>query len=137
MAYAFDTNLVVRLLVEDDAAQLALATDLVGQARERDRSILIDDIVLCELEWVLERSYRVPRDRILASLRALHADRLFRFSDRQRVADALDAYESGRGDLADYLLGLRNEAADSQTTFTFDSALRGDPRFTVLPTRRR
>ena len=51
--------------------------------------------------------------------------------DPRRVTTALSSYQRGKGDLADYLLGLRGEEAGVRTTFTFDRALRGDERFTL------
>ena len=128
----FDTNLVVRLMVEDDAAEVRRARTLLEEAAERDELVLISDIVLSELEWVLEVAYRVPRRRILAALNTLVADDRFCFEDRHRVATALNLYQQGKGDLADYLIGLRSEAVGARTTFTFDRALNNDPRFTVV-----
>lgn len=130
----FDTNLVVRLMVEDDAAQAQRARTLLEEAAERDEQVLISDIVLSELEWVLEAAYKVPRQRILAALNVLLADERFCFEDRHRVATALNLYQQSKGDLADYLIGLRNEAASARTTFTFDRGLSDDLRFTVVRT---
>jgi predicted nucleic-acid-binding protein len=126
----FDTNLVVRLMVEDDVAQARRARKLLEEAAERDELVL-SDIVLSELEWVLESAYKVPRQRILVALNALIADERFCFEDRHRVATALNLYQEGKGDLADYLIGLRSEAAGARTTFTFDRDLSDDSRFTI------
>jgi predicted nucleic-acid-binding protein len=128
----FDTNLVVRLMVGDDATQARRARKLLEEAAERDEQVLISDIVLSELEWVLEAAYKVPRPRILAALNALIAEDRFCFEDRHRVATALHLYQQGKGDLADYLIGLRSEAAGARTTFTFDRDLSNDSRFTVV-----
>ena len=127
----FDTNLVVRLMVEDDVAQARRARKLLEEAAERDELVL-SDIVLSELEWVLESAYKVPRQRILVALNALIADERFCFEDRHRVATALNLYQEGKGDLADYLIGLRSEAAGVRTTFTFDRDLSDDSRFTIV-----
>lgn len=128
----FDTNLVVRLMVEDDVAQARRARKLLEEAAERDELVLLSDIVLSELEWVLESAYKVPRQRILVALNALIAEERFCFEDRHRVAMALNLYQEGKGDLADYLIGLRSEAAGARTTFTFDRNLSDDSRFTVV-----
>jgi predicted nucleic-acid-binding protein len=128
----FDTNLVVRLMVEDDVAQVRRARKLLEEAAERDELVLLSDIVLSELEWVLESAYKVPRQRILVALNALLADERFCFEDRHRVATALNLYQEGKGDLADYLISLRSEAAGARTTFTFDRNLSDDSRFTVV-----
>ena len=130
---AFDTNLLVRLMVEDDAAQLRKARGVIREATEREEKILVTDIVLAELEWVLEFSYDVPRERILSTISDLAGDGRFCFEDRQRITDALDLYQAGKGDLADYLLGLPGEVGGARTTYTFDRGLRGDySRFTWL-----
>ena len=128
----FDTNLIVRLLVEDDAAQARRARKLLEEATERDEQVLLSDIVLSELEWVLEAAYKVPRRRILTALNALLADNRFCFEDRHRVTEAINLYHQARGDLADYLIGLRSEEVGVRTTFTSDRQLTNDSRFTVL-----
>ncbi len=129
---AVDTNVVVRLMVEDDERQVGQALRVLEEAGERSEPVLVTDIVLAEVEWVLESAYNVPRRRIVAALQALLADERFTFEDRARAKTALDLYQRRKGDLADYLLGLRGEEAGARTTFTFDGGLRGDSRFTVL-----
>ena len=129
---AFDTNLVVRLMVEDDARQAERSRRLLEDAAERDEPVFLSDIVLSEIEWVLDSAYDVPRKRILAAVGALLTDGRFCFEDARRVKIALDLYLQGKGDLSDYLLGLQGETAGARTTYTFDRGLRGDSRFTVV-----
>ena len=128
----FDTNVVVRLMVEDDDAQVRRARKLLEEAAEADEPVFISDVVISELEWVLEAAYKVPRLRILAALNELLADGRFSFEDRHRVTSALKLYQQGKGDLADYLIGLRADELGVRTTFTFDRDLRGEARFTVV-----
>ncbi len=128
----FDTDVVVRLMVEDDETQVRRARRLLQEAAEADEPAFITDIVLSELEWVLESAYKVPRLRILAAVNELLADARFSFEDRKRVTSALKLYHQGKGDLADYLIGLRADDLGVRTTFTFDHELRGDARFTVV-----
>lgn len=128
----FDTNLVVRLMVGDDERQAGQSRRLLEEAAERDEPVFLCDIVLSELEWVLESAYHVPRQRILAAVSALLTDGRFCFEDARRVSVALELYRQGKGDLSDYLLGLRGEAAGARTTYTFDRGLRSASRFTVL-----
>ena len=44
----FDTNLVVRLMVEDDVAQVRRARNLLEEPAERDKLVLLSDIVLSD-----------------------------------------------------------------------------------------
>ncbi len=61
---AVDTNLVVRLLASDDAAQTRRAAALFSSEQ-----IFISKTVLLEAEWVLRFSYDLPPKVILQALR--------------------------------------------------------------------
>ena len=66
---AFDTNVLLRLLLNDDARQSGQAQALVDQAVFRSDKVLLPDIVLCEMEWVLSSVYKVPKAAIIETLR--------------------------------------------------------------------
>lgn len=129
---ALDTNVVLRLVVEDDPGQLAVVRDLVGAAEAAGETCLLTDVVLCEIEWVLLSAYGATRADVLAAVQSLAGESLFDFEDRARLHRALDSYQHGRGDLSDYLIGHTSAALGARTTFTFDRGLAGDPGFTVL-----
>ncbi len=127
-----DTNLLVRILVEDDPEQLRRARTLLNVAAERSETAFVADNVLAELEWVLEDAYEVPRARILQALQAIVAAKRFEFADRRRVVQALELYQNGKAELSDYLIGLSGFQNGASTTYTFDRDLRDDERFTLL-----
>jgi predicted nucleic-acid-binding protein len=62
-----DTNLLVRAIVEDDADQAGLARKELGEAE----LVALTRPALCELVWVLDSQYKVPRPEIAAALRRL------------------------------------------------------------------
>jgi len=66
---AVDTNVIVRLLIEDDLAQAERARAIFGE--EESETIFISKTVLLEAEWVLRGGYKVPKMKILESLEAL------------------------------------------------------------------
>jgi predicted nucleic-acid-binding protein len=129
---SFDTNVIIRLMVEDDEAQARESRRVLDNAVERGERVLVTDIVLCEVEWVLDSAYRVPRSRILTAVQALCEDERFCFQDPGRVNEALDRYQQGRGDLSDYLLGISARDTGAGTTYTFDRSLSGEERFTII-----
>ena len=65
-----DTNVLVRLLIEDDAAQTRRARKLVDAAVTEQEAVLFSLPVLLETEWVLRSRYELPRDTILGLFRA-------------------------------------------------------------------
>ena len=126
---ALVTNVLVRFLVEDDPSQTQRARDRLQQVVDSDGRCFVSEIVLCELVWVLQRSYRVPRSEVLEKLRKLIRSRHLFFSDAGRVAAALDAYESGSGDFSDYLIREDSRSAGCDLVVTFDAALHRDAGF--------
>ena len=101
---ALDTNVLVRYLVEDDARQTAQAAALIERAIADDESLYVSDVVVCETVWVLSVAYKVGRKEIVAVLRNLFRARHLAFETVEQLIRALDAYEAGKGDFADYLI---------------------------------
>lgn len=129
---SLDTNVVVRFLVQDDPGQARKVRRLLEDSSERGEPCLLTDTVLCETEWVLESAYGATRPDVTLAFQRLLGSKSFEFEDRRAVGLALDAYQSGRGDLSDHLIGVRAVSRGASTTYTFDKALGGRPEFTLL-----
>ena len=124
---AVDTNVVVRLLVNDDARQGELARRLF----ESDE-IWIGVTVLLEVSWVLESVYGSRPPDTVKALRSLLGLPNVRVEDTAAVAAALDAASTGL-ELADALHLLR--APEGAELATFDRGLAKAGR-TLRPVRR-
>jgi predicted nucleic-acid-binding protein len=127
-----DTNILVRFLTQDDEQQSAIVDTVVAQATEEGEVFFIDDIVMCELVWVLRISYRFDKGTIAAALEQMLGTGLFTFDDRDLLLRALTAYRDGSGDFADHLIAFRNAKAGCDTTITFDRGLRGSEAISLL-----
>ncbi|HVT31531.1 MAG TPA: type II toxin-antitoxin system VapC family toxin [Rhodanobacteraceae bacterium] len=114
-----DTNVLVRYLVQDDAKQSALATQLIETTLHDDEPGWIASIVLCELVWVLEGPYDYARTTIVAALQRLLEIARFRVEEPAIAWRALDAYRSG-ADFPDAMIALGNERDGCAYTATFD-----------------
>ena len=112
---AVDTNVVVRLLVNDDPRQAAQARRLF----ETD-AIWIGVTVLLECAWVLESVYRLESAEVAEALRGLLGLPNVQVEDAATVARALDATRMGV-ELADALHLVR--APQDAVFVTFDRAL--------------
>jgi predicted nucleic-acid-binding protein len=126
---ALDTNVLVRFLVEDDPGQGRRAQALLQKAVDSGDPCFVSDVVLCEIVWVLQTSYRFERKEIGQVVGRLLRSRHLTFSDADRLARAAGAYESGRGDLADYLIREFASEAGCEAVATFDRALLREPGF--------
>lgn len=128
---ALDTNVLVRFLVEDDAAQTARVRDFLARLA-KDELCLVTDVVLCELVWVLRRSYRFSRDAIARVVRQLLYARQLTFASRDSVERALRDYEGGRGDFADYLIRDQARSLGCEAVVTLDRALLAEDDSTFI-----
>lgn len=129
---ALDTNVLVRLVVQDDEAQAARALALLEECRERDESCFVAALALCELAWVLRRVYKASHADVADTLRLLLDTSLLEFEDADLLRVALRAYTEGRADFADCVIGALGRRQGARTTFTFDRALRRESGFTLL-----
>jgi predicted nucleic-acid-binding protein len=128
----FDTNVLVRYLVSDDARQAALAEAEVERARLADDPIFLPAVVLCELVWVLRSVYGSSKLEVAGLVELILRTKLFQVEADLLVRRALDSFRAGKGDFADYMISetCRREGCDGCRTF--DHALAGSPGFTVL-----
>jgi predicted nucleic-acid-binding protein len=126
---ALDTNVLVRFLVEDDEAQSAAAAALIEETLSHGEGLFVSDIVLCETVWVLTAAYRVKRPAVLSIIRELLRAKQLSFSSPDSLSHALNAFASGRGDFADYLIREHARAAGCDHVVTFDRALLDDSGF--------
>lgn len=120
---ALDTNVVVRLLVDDDAAQCQRARRFVEAVEAADEMLWLSDVVLCETVWVLESCYRLPREAIARALARLIRARQIMIASSDQVAAALVRYAEGPADFADYVILEQSKAAGCEKLVTFDREL--------------
>ena len=112
---AVDTNIVIRYLTGDDAAQARAARKLVDGG-----DIALSCTVLLETEWVLCSLYGYDREHIHAALTAFVGLAHVELDDPARAARALDWFAKGM-DFADalHLAACR----EGETFATFDRKL--------------
>jgi predicted nucleic-acid-binding protein len=129
---SLDTNVLVRYLVNDDPKQAQTAERILDDCRDNREPVFLSILVLCELVWVLDRSYGQTKAQILAVLEKLLEMDLFRIEQESLVRQSLNHYRPGKGSFPDYLIGEISQRAGCRDTVSFDRALKGAPGFTVL-----
>jgi predicted nucleic-acid-binding protein len=116
-----DTNVLVRLLIEDDAAQTRRARKLVEAATAEGESVLVSLPVLLETEWVLRSRYEIPPATILGLFRAALETRELTFEDEPAVEEALFHWQESRSGFSDCLIMTHNRRLGCRSTVTFDA----------------
>ena len=126
-----DTNVVVRLLVEDDAEQTRRAQRLVARAFEQGEPVVVSLLVLIETEWVLRSRYEFDKDTVLHTLRKLLETRELEFEDESAVEEALFHHKDSSAGLADCLIAAHNRRLGCSATATFDAKAARLPGFVL------
>jgi predicted nucleic-acid-binding protein len=103
-----DTNVVVRLVVTDDADQTGRARKLVEQALSREEPVLVSLLVLLECEWLLRSRYKFSRVELLSIFRALLEAREPSFEDERALEEALFYWKDSACGFSDCLIAARN-----------------------------
>ena len=117
---ALDTNVLVRYLVQDDAAQLAAATKLIRKCVSAGQSLFVPTSVTVELEWVLRSTYGFGKGDVVQVLSSLLSTAELVFQDEQALEVALLLFREGSADFADCVhIALASEAGE-QPLWTFD-----------------
>lgn len=114
------TNVLVRYLVQDDPAQAKKASALIDRAAAQDSAMFINNIVICELCWVLGRGYGFARADLAEVIEKILLGRQFEIEKKDLVWAALTDFKASRADFADCLIGVTNVIAGCESTRTFD-----------------
>jgi len=114
-----DTNIVVRYLTHDDARQTDRAVRVMDSLSS-DSPGFLSLIVIAELVWVLEVSYRLKKTEIEQVLEALLRSNELVIERAEVVAQALDKFKASRADFSDCLIERSGYAAECDYTVTFD-----------------
>jgi predicted nucleic-acid-binding protein len=136
MSAAIDTNVLVRVLVQDltAAAQCAAARDVVAQASASGEPLLVTLCALLETEWVLRSCCKVDRASMTAAVVAMLETPGIEFEHAPAVEEALYLLElHPSADFADCLLVARAAHLGRDRFVTFDAGAAKLPRAELVP----
>jgi predicted nucleic-acid-binding protein len=109
-----DTNVLLRAVLGDDAKQSRVARLALSSADQ----VVLSRLALCEMVWVLSRSYKLPDEEISRTLRGL--------LDAENVIVDSGAIEAGLmtmaagADFADGVIAYEGNWLGGETFVSFD-----------------
>lgn len=124
-----DTNVLVRFLVGDDAAQFDKARKLIKREVAAGRRVFVSQLVLLETEWVLRSRYGLPKQQIVDVVSGLLDAADVQLEDEAAIEEALFTWKDATADFADCLIGARNRRLGCRATATFDAKAAKLPGF--------
>jgi predicted nucleic-acid-binding protein len=127
-----DTNVLVRYLTNDDTSQAELAERFLDQCRQDGELVFIPILVLCELIWVLDRTFGRNKPVLIEVVENLLATDIFRLEQESTVRRSLEHFRQGKAGFSDYMIGEINREEGCQDPVSFDRALRAASGFQIL-----
>ncbi|HUX66427.1 MAG TPA: type II toxin-antitoxin system VapC family toxin [Terriglobales bacterium] len=115
-----DSNVVLRYLAQDDPVQSPRAADLLERQLSRNRPGFLSLVVIAEIAWVLQRSYRLQARELAAAIERLLQAEVLVVESEQAVYTALMWLRLGRGGFADALIAAVAAEAGCTHTLSFD-----------------
>lgn len=115
-----DSNIVIRFLVQDDPKQSKKVNQWFDKWIQAEEVLWICQATLCEIFWVLERSYRLDKQELIKVLKLLLQTKI-EVENSEVVWEALYDYEKNANmGFADCLIGRQNSYFKCDATYTFD-----------------
>ncbi|AQZ52960.1 PIN domain-containing protein [Martelella mediterranea] len=114
-----DTNILLRLVLQDDAEQCRRVDRLMESLPERGPGH-INAITLMEFSWFLRKRLRVGRAELAAAIADLLEARDIEVEDEWQVEEALDLMNRTPAEFPDILIALRNTKSGCHATMTLD-----------------
>lgn len=128
-----DTNVLVRLLTQDDAAQAALVVRLFDANQGVDGALFISDVVVVEMAWILRARYDVAPPAFARAVQALLDNATIAWQSRDAVSLALVWFESrAAAEFADCLIVALAHRHGCTSTATFDRGMTDLPDVRTL-----
>ncbi|MGO8994763.1 MAG: PIN domain-containing protein [Polyangiaceae bacterium] len=116
---AADTNVLLRLLIEDDEEQARAARTF-----QRTHSpLFVSHVVLAELAWVLVSAYGFSRERVRTLVEMLIDTDGIALQEPNVVRAALEGFGASRADFSDCLILAIAQGAGAAPLATFDKRL--------------
>lgn len=129
---ALDTNVLVRYIVQDHAAQSKAATEVLEGQCTKFNPGFVSFVVLCELVWVLAYTYQYKKSVIISVLKQLLSTSELSIEDTTLARNALENYSCGKADFSDHLIVQIAKKHGVTETVTFDQKAGGCFGFKLL-----
>jgi len=120
LAGSVDTNILVRLVTQDDARQARAVNRLMARCANEGQLLWVPVTVVLELEWVLRTRASLAKAQVIQTMNALLSMVELSFESENAVEQALSDYQEGSADFGECLHVALARARQALPFWTFD-----------------
>ena len=128
-----DTNVVIRIILDDQPTQHQLARELLNSLTAENPAYLSREVVQ-ECVWVMETVKKMTRKQIASVLWYLLGISKLRLETPKSLAKCIDRYENGSHDFSDLMIQEYAERQGAYPVVTFDRKFSQLPGVKLLTT---
>lgn len=132
---ALDTNVLVRFLMNDDEQQAQQVYRLFKAVEAGRERFYVSLLVVLELLWVLESSFKLSRTEVLAALEDLTLLPVLEFESPTTLQSFMIEAATLNADLSDLLIAHQAKHQGCAEVYTFDRKALRCPIFSKLSVR--
>lgn len=121
--YIIDTNVLLRLLLQDIPSQYNQAEKLFLDAKKGKIDLIIPQIVIFEINFALRKFYHLQKEEIIEKLKSLVSTDYVKVKSRDIFQQAFILYKQNKVSFVDCFLVAKAEAEEADL-FTFDRKLK-------------
>jgi predicted nucleic-acid-binding protein len=118
-AAGIDTNVFLRVFIDDDGPQHAGAVALVRTQGQ----VFVGTVVIVEAVWALRSLFKFPKEKLVNFINTVLEADAFVLENREVLERAMFAFAVGKAGFADYVIVETARHRGIGQVFTFDRAL--------------
>ena len=104
-----DTNIIIRYLVQDDEIQSKKATHYIEKNCKVENPGFLNSVVICEIFWVLETSYKYSKLQIYQTIENLLKCPQIELENADAVLFALLHYKKSNAWMSGEITGVQDD----------------------------
>jgi len=117
-----DANVLLRLILGDVPDQFLKAKDLFSNARDGKIRIFIYEITIFELDFIMEKYYKIAKKEVISRLVELVGTKYLKVESRDAFMKTFLAYEKSKNSFVDCFLVTKTKT-EQRELFTFDKGI--------------
>lgn len=121
-SFVVDTNVFLRLILNDVPKQADKAEKLLKQAKAHKINLTVPQIIIFEIEYALTKYYGFPKDQVIDKLTSIVSAKYLTCQNREIFNKAIELYKGINLSLVDCFLAAYADKIEGKT-FSFDKNL--------------
>lgn len=118
-----DTNIFIRLFLNDNPKLSPIAKEIVTNCEQGKYCLVICSVTVLEIIWLLLSFYKIPKEKILLFLDEILKISNIEIIDRSIIEKTLSIYKTKNADITDVYWTVVMEQEKIKEIFSFDHDL--------------